>query len=45
LELFTPQRLKLAVVGPFRRRDQGEIATLLNDYGTRNEPTATTKGL
>ncbi|MBE0504350.1 MAG: insulinase family protein [Desulfuromonadales bacterium] len=42
-ELLTPQRLKLAVVGPFRRRDQGEIAALLNAFGKINEPTATKK--
>lgn len=32
--LLTPQQLKLAVVGPFRRRDQKEIATLLKDFTT-----------
>ena len=42
-ELLTPQRLKLAVVGPFRRHDQKEIATLLNDFGTTTEKTATAK--
>jgi predicted Zn-dependent peptidase len=44
LELLTPQRLKLAIVGPFLRRDQAEIATLLNDFGTSKEPTAAIKG-
>ena len=43
-ELLTPQHLKLAVVGPFLRRDQDEIATLLSDYGTSKEPAAATKG-
>ena len=42
-ELFTPQHLKLAVVGPFRRRDQGEVAALLNAFGKKNEAAATTK--
>lgn len=42
-ELLTPQRLKLAVVGPFLRRDQKEISTLLGAFGTTTEKTATTE--
>jgi predicted Zn-dependent peptidase len=42
-ELLTPQRLKLAVVGPFRRRDQKEIATLLGAFGTMSKKTVTTE--
>ena len=42
-ELLAPQRLKLAIVGPFLRRDQKEIAALLNDFGTRNGKMATTE--
>ena len=33
-QLLSPERLKLAVVGPFARRDQAEIATLLKNFGT-----------
>jgi predicted Zn-dependent peptidase len=42
-ELLTPQRLKLAIVGPFGRRDQKEIAALLNHFGTMNGKMATTE--
>jgi predicted Zn-dependent peptidase len=37
-ELLTPQRLKMAIVGPYARRDQKAIAALLDAFGT---PTAT----
>jgi predicted Zn-dependent peptidase len=42
-ELLTPQRLKLAVVGPFLRRDQKEISTLLKAFGIMTGNLATTK--
>jgi predicted Zn-dependent peptidase len=41
--LLTPQRLKVAIVGPFLRRDQKEIAALLNNFGTTNGKIATTE--
>jgi len=41
-ELLDPQQLKLAVVGPFLRRDQKEIAALLDDFGATLTTTATT---
>lgn len=44
-ELLTPERLKLAIVGPFHRRDQKEIVTLLNAFGTGSEKTAITEKL
>ena len=42
-ELLTPQQLKMAIVGPFRRRDQKEIAALLNNYGITTKKTTTTE--
>lgn len=42
-ELLSPQRLKLAVVGPFLRRDQKEISALLKAFGIMTGNLATTK--
>lgn len=33
-ELLTPDRLKMAVVGPYSRRDQEKIESILNSFGT-----------